>query len=143
MKRVLLGFVALAAVLASEGRATAAPVEFYVEADSSAGALTGTITIDTATGTVLGADLGVYQGRSEVAVFDGHVYVEKYSNRVEIMLNGYWVASKEKESASISINVEAKSLVGYGGGPINGNFVVYVGGESGASTDYFIGELTR
>ena len=66
----------LGVMVALASQATAAPVVFEASGEFNDGCrLSGTVTIDTATGKVLSADLSVAFGSVERYVFDGSVSV--------------------------------------------------------------------
>jgi len=107
----------LGAMVALASQARAAPVVFDVSAQSSEGwAVSGTVTIDTATGKVLSADLTAKDGSSTV-IFDT-VY---YGTVTQITARpGYPVWTRmffEDESGhySLFLTVPEATLVGYKG----------------------------
>jgi hypothetical protein len=124
MKRVLLGFVALALLVATECRATAAPVVFDANCmfESS---LYGTVTIDTATGKALSADLVlkvpgiVFDKNVSTSVVKGYVTTSKgrqVVHYVEIAVEGY--DKYLKKTAWLYLVIPYPSLVGYEGGQL-------------------------
>jgi hypothetical protein len=107
----------LGAMVALASQATAAPVVFDVSAQSSEGwTVSGTVTIDTATGKVLSADLTAKDGSSTV-IFDD-VY---YGTVTQITARrGYPVWTRmffEDESGhySLFLTVPEATLVGFKG----------------------------
>jgi hypothetical protein len=121
MKRVLFGLIALAAFFTSGRQATAADVVFHVKDSSD---LTGTVTINTATGTVASANLEMYYGGSEVAYFDETPQIYHFDGYVEIEVEGVWLAEEEPQFAYIVLRLSTKSLVGYTGGAFFGQVIV-------------------
>ena len=124
----------LGVLLSLAARATAAPVVFEASGEfENGGELSGTITIDTATGKVLSADLSV-TGFDVNLVFDKVAHVlDSYRGPVTgIGINEGPIVPM------LGITVPGKSLVGYTGSSIvshqAGQFLSYV--LLGEGTDY-------
>jgi|SRR5580704_7538188 hypothetical protein len=103
----------LGVMVALASQATAAPVVFEASGEFENGLeLTGTVTIDTATGKVLSADLSLVEGSVVKYVFDGRVSVARSTGpytRIVIepgAVQGF---------AQLWITVPGTSLVGYDG----------------------------
>jgi len=101
--------------LALVGQAAAAPVVFTATGEFENGwELSGTVTIDTATGKVVSADLGVTEGSVVKYVFAKGVTVHG-SSRGPFTTIGI---SEGPVVPSLGITVPGKSLVGYNGSSI-------------------------
>jgi hypothetical protein len=101
--------------LALVGQATAAPVVFTASGEFENGwELSGTVTIDTATGKVLSADLSVTAGSVVKYVFDKDVTVHA-SSRGPFTTIGI---SDGPIVPSLGITIAEKSLVGFKGSSI-------------------------
>lgn len=87
----------------------------------------GTVTIDTATGKALWADLVVLREGEEPIIFDGEPAATVVSGYVEIRVNGP-SGVDDVGGESLYLVIPAKSLVGYDGGelvPDSGGNKVY------------------
>jgi hypothetical protein len=118
----------LGAMVALASQATAAPVVFDVSAQSGEGwAVSGTVTIDTATGKVLSADLTAKDGSSTV-IFDTVYYgTVTHSTRPgePVWTKMFFEAEAEAGIYSLLLTVPEATLVGYKGsllysGPLPG-----------------------
>jgi len=100
--------------LALAGQATAAPVVFEASGEVENGwAMSGTMTIDTATGNVLSADVSVTQGSVVKYVFD---------DAVSVRHSGGWTSIEIGTDSFLPIlqlTVETSTLVGYKGSLIS------------------------
>jgi hypothetical protein len=115
-------------MVAVASQATAAPVVFEVSAQSSElWAVSGTVTIDTATGKVLSADLTAKDGSSTV-IFDTVYYgTVTHSTRPgePVWTKMFFEAEAEAGIYSLLLTVPEATLVGYKGsllysGPLPG-----------------------
>jgi hypothetical protein len=107
----------LGVMVALASQATAAPVVFDVSAQSSEGwAVSGTITIDTATGKVLSADLTAKDGSSTV-IFDTVDYgtVTQITARRGYPVWTRMLFADESEHYFLFLTVPEATLVGYKG----------------------------
>jgi hypothetical protein len=131
----------LGVMVALASQATAAPVVFEASGEFDDGCkLSGTVTIDTATGKVLSADLRVAFGSVERYVFDGSVSVLRSSEgpygpytRIE------FGPGTGQGFALLYIALPGTSLVGYDGSEIYPNFEPYSGAYFG---DYWVPLIT-
>jgi hypothetical protein len=102
--------------LALVGQAPAAPVVFTASGEFENGwELSGTVTIDTASGKVLSADLSVTEGSVVQFVFDKVSHVVDYSYRGPVTGIGI---TEGPIVPCLGITVPGKSLVGYNGSSI-------------------------
>jgi hypothetical protein len=105
----------LGVMVALASQATAAPVVFDVSAKSDEGwIVSGTVTIDTATGKVLSADLTGKDGSSTV-IFDFVPYVTQFSNRPGAPV---WTKMSFRDESArnfLFLTVPVATLVGYKG----------------------------
>jgi hypothetical protein len=105
--------------LALAGQAAAAPEVFTVWGAFSSGDLSGTVTIDTATGNLLSADLIIMAGGMEGKfVFTDLVQISHTSEATAISFTGY--NSALKSAASMRLTLQVSTLKGYNGGKIEG-----------------------
>jgi hypothetical protein len=130
MKRMLLGIVALATLIAAECQASAAPVVFNVDClfvyprGGDELFLGGTITIDTATGEAVSADLDVgVAWNVSTSVVTGSVSTpkgrqKKVQNVEYFQIEAVGLDISANEYVSVYLVFPTSSLVGYEGGPL-------------------------
>ncbi len=129
LRAVLLGVMAALAT-----QATAASVVFEASGLFNDGRrLSGTVTIDTATGKVLSADLSVTFGSVEMYVFDGSVSVRR-SNGAPYTQIEFGPGIREGY-AELFITLPETSLVGYDGSELYPQTLENSGAYFG---DYFV-----
>ncbi|HXY34332.1 MAG TPA: hypothetical protein VEI07_08900 [Planctomycetaceae bacterium] len=105
----------LVVIVAVASQATAAPVVFDASGEFEDGyELSGTITIDTATGDVLAADLQVEWGTETISFTDlykiSHSPAPKGSTNTSMLFVAF--------PLELQLTVHASTLVGYAGGPL-------------------------
>jgi hypothetical protein len=110
----------LGVVVALASQAAAAPVVFDATASFEGASLSGTVTIDTATGEVVSADLEVVipspiVGQPESVVFDG-LTATTFAKEQCVELTGR--VESEDGPAELVLLVPQASLVGYAGSPL-------------------------
>jgi hypothetical protein len=109
----------LGAMVALASRSTAAPVVFEASGEFNDGRkLSGTVTIDTATGKVLSADLSVTFGSVEIYVFDGSVSVLRPGGGPYRYTTIEFGPGTGEGYALLYITLPGTSLVGYDGSEI-------------------------
>jgi len=124
-KWALRAVFVLGVLLALASQATAAPVVFTVLGEFNNGsgyALSGTITIDTATGKVVAVDLAAKYGGALYATFTSLPYGVN-SNTKYGYTTIYWELTNPPlpapgAFASLMLVIPASTLVGYAGGPL-------------------------
>jgi len=99
--------------LALARQAAAAPVVFDASGEFENGSeLSGTVTIDTATGVVLSADLSITNDTGETYLFNDRVSAKHYGSWTTISFGGAEILPV------LVLSVEGRSLVGYDGSSI-------------------------
>jgi len=107
----------LGVMVALASQATAAPVVFEASGKFSNGSpLSGTVTIDTATGKVLAADLSAMYG-SELLVFDRGIFVSHWHEGATAMTT-IAIGEATNDDEYLYLEVKESTLVGYTGSPL-------------------------
>jgi len=129
----------LGVMVALASQAKAAPVVFEVSAEADDGwALSGTVTIDTATGKVLSADLAATDGYYGFG-FDVVDKVQRISAARGVVFTEMWFGGGQFSQAELLLTVQEPTLVGYKGSrlyegvdpPVTpGSCIVFAGGGS-------------
>jgi len=130
-------------MVALASQAKAAPVVFEASAESDDGwALSGTVTIDTATGKVLSADLSASDGFTGFG-FDVVEKVQQISAARGAVLTEMSFGEGQFSQATLFLTVPEPTLVGYkgsrlieaGAAPVGGSRIVFGGTNPYATAD--------
>ena len=101
----------------------------------SSGELSGTVTIDTATGNLLSAEL-IITGEEGKYVFTDLVQVSHSSGATAISFTGY--SSTSKYSAEMRLTLQVSTLKGYNGGKIEGGTASRDASDWYVNVPYFV-----